>query len=1188
MVCISTHASDRTPGLAWRSAARRLRGGPCSTLARFVPGLVFALAAGFVASASAEVVGFWTFEDQGRDQSGKDVHLSVETRVGTSPADGPDFHSAGLLKAGNERARAFTNGRAVFRSSDGTGLSTAPVNGTALDLTGSFTVEALFKPAAVPAKARESMTIAEIWGKGDQPERNKFRFRALVSSRTGKWQPQFMIHSAEGEIMRVTGPPYRRGKPYYVAARYRVESGLAEVLVREYEPDVPLKRVAAGNLKTPAELKKMEWKAELCVGYSGNKTRPRFFMNGDLAALRIGDAWLENDDLLARERAPFEYVVRTGLRIPSAGERPVDLICHRMLFGLETLTRNSHHLFKDETLLDPRDGMHAEVRLARRAGASIFIQRGAEDELLSALEGTSARYTPLFNCAPLVFKRFGVETWQDLAGLYTEWYRTYGDHPCVWRRNGKPLLFTFRSDEVPPDDWRRVRALLEEQGHEGIFLFHPTLPRHRDYEALYERYLEVFDGAFIWGGRTPMKVQAAKAANKVRAGMSEPKILYWAVLPGYWRPEKGWVRDRNGTRNYRDQLQLGYELGVDGIILESWNDFSENHQIMPSLMNHTAILDLLASLNSRANPGQSAFMAPQPGIYLSALYEVLAGRVLDIEVLQLPVSGGGRPEIKVDLRTAAGETVRQWQDLRLDAGTGDVLRLRFPTADLSNAAAVIPYVTVNGRQYETGVWTVIRPDRVRDPRMRHVSLARVLQPETLSFSVSGAKPGERLFEDDGSRRIQIDVRDDDVLERVEVARNGKPVFAADWHRRLSRENASDAVGVSLFWRAPTVYHEEEMDYSGRLDVENGRLVDAYLIKEGRSVKVDDRRASWSDQDLVLKNGVTFAVVPEGDTIFRLQFPELDTSLAISLKELRASKLVEHAITPHTLLATSLTHEPLGLPVALNAESYRAGFSVSTRHEPDLASYVLRLMGRNQSLYRTPPVFVASRGVSTPREVTVLDEHSGKPATMTCPGFMVRGSAWTFDNASGRFARDSGGAGFDLQLGGNPGRDGRYQPDAIPERAPGTSGQGLHFDGDDYVWIPPLTFPQGAYAVEFEVKPQLTGTVQQLVYCPPYLDIRIRKDGTLRVEQGDGPEAVLASSGTLTSGQWSHVRVSYDLEQVVLALDGKEQARTAAAGLRKYPSRFGWIGAGVKHQQGGTAFDGFTGMMDEIRVTGSAN
>lgn len=196
------------------------------------------------------------------------------------------------------------------------------------------------------------------------------------------------------------------------------------------------------------------------------------------------------------------------------------------------------------------------------------------------------------------------------------------DYKEVWKLNGKPAIFHFGTDSssgAPPDSdpsalkpdqgWRRVIQNVHDSGRSFSFI--------ADVRPLYDNLAEwenFVDGAYIFGPAAPagfLKERQPQIASKFK------KVPFiWSVSPGYYN-----ARISAYTQPDFNRIHEAYQAAIAAhapyMFVMTWNDFSEDTDIEPSVNKGSALLTVFRYYNEWFKAGSQPNWSGEDHIVLS-------------------------------------------------------------------------------------------------------------------------------------------------------------------------------------------------------------------------------------------------------------------------------------------------------------------------------------------------------------------------------------------------------------------------------------------------------------------------------------------------------------------------------------------------------------------------------------------
>ncbi|WP_157837280.1 glycoside hydrolase family 71 protein [Geminisphaera colitermitum] len=189
-----------------------------------------------------------------------------------------------------------------------------------------------------------------------------------------------------------------------------------------------------------------------------------------------------------------------------------------------------------------------------------------------------------------------VEVWSPALKALEE---NYTRHPNYYHIGGRPVLLSFFLNEKMPDALLReirkqsntnfyfVGSIVENPGKLLGPLTRAVINSRRMDEAI-----DIFDGIDICPLGAHRDWLEASGHTLVPRLRSTGKPLFWGVGTGYYRRGVAFIEP---AYNYLHSLWMfALRENADHVIVWTWNDFAEDHDIFPSTLKGNAVLDLMA------------------------------------------------------------------------------------------------------------------------------------------------------------------------------------------------------------------------------------------------------------------------------------------------------------------------------------------------------------------------------------------------------------------------------------------------------------------------------------------------------------------------------------------------------------------------------------------------------------------
>jgi hypothetical protein len=184
----------------------------------------------------------------------------------------------------------------------------------------------------------------------------------------------------------------------------------------------------------------------------------------------------------------------------------------------------------------------------------------------------------------------------DIAWQLERFYEDHLDHPAIVRYQGKPVIFFWRTRAMDLGQWAAIRAQVDP-GHRAVWI--------AEGDVFTQLADDTFDGihpySIAWSGNP-----AGTLASYAQRTHAYPgKLWVPTAMPGYddtrlGRGADGFATPRGDGAFYRASFQGAIDSGPDwAILITSWNEWLEGHQIEPSATYGNLYLDLTAEYTAQ-------------------------------------------------------------------------------------------------------------------------------------------------------------------------------------------------------------------------------------------------------------------------------------------------------------------------------------------------------------------------------------------------------------------------------------------------------------------------------------------------------------------------------------------------------------------------------------------------------------
>ena len=281
-----------------------------------------------------------------------------------------------------------------------------------------------------------------------------------------------------------------------------------------------------------------------------------------------------------------------------------------------------------------------DVRAAKAAGVDgfavdIFTSGGSAAGYLTAADEVGE-----FQIAPCLDLggNSGSPAQQEAAALKAtiDYCDIAAKHASAAKIGDAFLIFTYGTSGLPPESWQRVRDGLVQAGLKTYWMpdldvgatgIQATFPA-----AKIASYFPVFESGYLFGGPGNYwkeTVDLFKTHNVPFGG---------GMMPGYARVGGGY-NDALGTEVYRAEWGHQVESGAPWAMVVTWNDLSENTEIMPNSDWNLTRSELTCWEAARWKGQKPPWNDPR--LYLTTPQMVYPDSQAPVEALVL--NGGSRP-----------------------------------------------------------------------------------------------------------------------------------------------------------------------------------------------------------------------------------------------------------------------------------------------------------------------------------------------------------------------------------------------------------------------------------------------------------------------------------------------------------------------------------------------------------------
>ena len=402
---------------------------------------------------------------------------------------------------------------------------------------------------------------------------------------------------------------------------------------------------------------------------------------------------------------------------------------------------------------------------------------------------------------------------ETLAKGLAAFIRKYKDHPNACRIDGRMVIFVYNLWGKGMDDWLSVRKELKEQGLDAYYIAQPAHETSMwDQPGKLAEALRGFEGFYDFGcnGFTPEEMRQRLANG--RAAMEKSSraggIFCAGIAVGYSGQGSSFYRPFLNTGTLRSNWEAALANHADWVCLTTWNDYIENTQFEPSVINRDNLLRINREYLAQWR-GTPAFARPPQVIY-SYHEEVVLGDDLTLEVLNFSYTTAPASAI-VRLLDAAGNVLKQFDPVALNQDALSVTTLRLTHEDMRDWGMMRVQSSVT-ENCKAPAWRELYPITRRSGRTESVRTIRLRQDDLGGQKVElQIQPGEG-----GGLVASIRLNAWIYAGKAELLRNGFPVMDTEIRHKQKPVWTHTAVLPTLRVSPGDVYIVRFTDVSGRV------------------------------------------------------------------------------------------------------------------------------------------------------------------------------------------------------------------------------------------------------------------------------------------------------------------------------------------------------------------------------------
>ena len=646
----------------------------------------------------------------------------------------------------------------------------------------------------------------------------------------------------------------------------------------------------------------------------------------------------------------------------------------------------------------------------------------------------------------------------------------------------------------------------------------------------------------------------------VRRILAEPKyagkVLGFYIQQGYINNHSGHNHAEDGTSTLRRCLRSALRLNPDYLLLFEWNELNENTMFQPTVWNGQAVgriirwhSRLMKGLSPDVYPGDDTSV---PDLTLSHRATVKVGEVLDFEILNVPDGvRKGSVDVQLKLFDEKGTPVTAFPVETIDETKFGAISYRMSTIGFQGGDELVPVLVADGKTYDGFHPIRIAPTVSWNYKTVRQSLRDRLAPAKAEVAVAKSSANRYAYSADlafGEKLASVELIADEDEQDAEG-------IAGEYDR------ASNEI-VRLVFTTPPKAGVRDGTVCVRVAGAKGcRFHNVWVanVDPGVIRPLPDG-SGFSVSALIWSEELTFFIeIPKRDAVRATleiavdskKTPCRSASIPVGTvleRGICSAVLNDRAVRVDVRRQDGLTDLP---PHLGTATCVWKGETVTDVRVP---VFHFRAVSESGRIWRSKPI----RAAALPKELAtyaVYDEFAHAAATARAPAELIPFVDYVFDPSTGAALANTWERVFDAQLGGGFPSDQAYSGGPHPpagDRAPAWVKDGgawcLRFDGtNDYVNLPKEAFPQAAFTLSMEVKPELAGAKQMTLFR--HFD-RIRgslslfiRDGRLFATWGDkdlAKEPTFETGLAVRDGAWNEISVSYDFRTFAFRVNGAER------------------------------------------------
>ena len=647
----------------------------------------------------------------------------------------------------------------------------------------------------------------------------------------------------------------------------------------------------------------------------------------------------------------------------------------------------------------------------------------------------------------------------------------------------------------------------------------------------------------------------SKALEKIMARPEyKDKILGFFVNQGYINHLSGMNHGEYGTSTLRNIMRRVLKHNPDYVLFFEWNEANENTCFQPTVYSGQTVGRLIKYYShlSKGKPfapyaGEDASI---PNLTLSHRATLKPGEVLRFELLNIP---DGAPEhtitAQLKLTDQSGKVLLAFPEEKITSTLLGSIDYSVPGEAFAAGSVIRPVLTANGKTYTDFQTIRIDPTMSWNYKAVRQNLRDMLNVGEFKFNV------RKL--DRNRYRFAVDLKASEPLASVELMNLEDEIAAAGAEKEYDAENN---LIVRLALTAPPHASSREPGKIRVLNASSPGISANYLanVDPGAWKNLPDGSGIHNNFHLWTQETVYFIQISKkdaGKAVIELDFKNPDIGIKrIPVDIVEKNGVYAVVLNPKTALraeALKMTNLP-DLPQSSGQKHLNWSGTVET--DTPYPVFTVRAIGRSGRIYRSHAVMPVQIPSAPFQEVACFSETVKKAVKVKIPEALLPDIHYLFGPDSGAMLRSDSGRYFDGRLGG-----GFHYMEAFShpltkvaagDRAPQWVRDGkewlLRFDGvNDYINFTRETFPQGAFTLQMEIRPDCADRTMVLFrhfnYFLGSLSLFIR-DGRLYACWGEKNlrNFKFATSLPVRNGAWNRIEVKYDFSRLAFTVNGKSE------------------------------------------------